>query len=167
MSEKKLVIDCLEMHYEGLFDVNELLKAFDGLLAQRGYEKREKRRSEIVTTTGKEFSMELRPTKRKTDFFELMINIRINITNMTDAEIMQDKRKRRLNQGVISIVFDAWTTTDYEFRWEEKPWFYFLRSFFEKGIYKVHTSKYVGELMDDTHFIYNNIKSHLNLHRFV
>ena len=166
MAEKKLIIDGLELHYKGLFDVNLLLKEIDKVIAERGYVKAEKRRAEIVTSTGKEFSMELRPTKMKTEFLKLMIKLRISITNMTEVEVLKDKVKTKLDKGDINIIFDAWTITDYEFRWEKKPAFYFLRTFFEKGIFKFHTDRYSNELMDDCHFVYNNIKAHLNLHRF-
>ena len=66
MSEKKLVIDGLELHYEGLFDLNNMLNAIDKYAAERGYSKGEKRRQEKVTPSGKEFNIELRPTKVKT-----------------------------------------------------------------------------------------------------
>ena len=67
MSEKKLYLDGLELIYEGLFNLNELLKAINAIVKDRGYVKGEKRREEVIKSTGREFSMELRPVKRKTD----------------------------------------------------------------------------------------------------
>jgi len=163
MSEKKLYLDGLELDYEGVFDIKELLKTTDGLIKQRGYAKGEKRREELVRAGGKEFSIELRPVKKKTDFFLLMVKMRIHITGITDVEVMKDDIRTIMNKGKVSIIFDAWTTTDYEFRWEQKPLYYFLRNLFERGIYKFHTDRYSGELVEDTRFFYNNIKAFLNL----
>jgi hypothetical protein len=163
MSEKKLYLDGLELNYEGLFDLKALLKTIDSLAKQRGYAKGEKRREELVRAAGKEFKMELRPSKKKTDYFALMVKLRIHITNMTDVEVVKDDVKTIMNKGNINIIFDAWTTTDYEMRWEQKPLFYFLRNIFERTIYKFHTDRFAGELIDDTHFIMNNIKAFLNL----
>ncbi len=163
MSEKKLFLDGIELNYEGTFDLMELLKTIDGLIKQRGYTKGEKRREELVREGGKEFGIELRPIKKKTDFFLLMIKMRMHITGITDVEVEKDDMKTMMNKGKISILFDSWTTADYEFRWEQKPLFYFLRNLFERTIYKFHTDRYAGELIEDTRFIMNNIRAFLNL----
>ena len=166
MSEKRLVIDELELHYNGLFDINGLLKTIDAITIDKGYTKQEKRRTETVTPTGKEFYMELRPVKRKTAYYVLMIKLRISIGNMKEVEVIKDKTKVILNEGEIKILFDAWTTTDFEFRWEQKPIYYFLRNMFERVVYKIHTDRYLDELVDDCHFFHKNIKAYLNVHRF-
>ena len=163
MSEKKLYLDGLELTYEGLFDLRELLKTIDGLIKQKGYVKGEKRRAELVRAAGREFSIELRPVKKKTDYFVLMVKMRVSITDMTDVEVVKDDIRTIMNKGSINILFDAWTTTDYEFQWQQKPLFYFFRNLFERVIYKFHVDRYADELMDDTHFLYNNIKAFLNM----
>ncbi len=165
MYEKKLYLDGLELTYEGLFELNSLLKTIDGLIKQRGYVKGEKRREEVIKATGREFSIEFRPVKKKTDYFVLMVKMRISITNMTDVEVVEDDVRTIMNKGDINIIFDAWTTTDYEFQWQQKPLFYFLRNLFERVIYKFHVDRYADELIDDTHFLYNNIKAFLNMSR--
>jgi len=166
MSEKRLLIDELELNYNGLFDLQDMLKAIDGMIADRGYAKNEKERTEKVSQTGKEFFMELRPVKRKTAFYVLMVKLRVYINNLKDVEVLKDDKKIVLNEGEIRVLFDAWTTTDYEFRWEQKPVYYFLRNLFERFVYKVHTDKYHDEVIDDTHFIHRNLKAYLNMHRF-
>ena len=166
MSEKEMVIDGLELDYKGLFSFNALFKAIDQLLDERGYKKKEKIREELVKSTGKYFSIELRPIKTMTEFYTLMVKMRINISNLTDVDVLVDKVKRKMQSGDINIIFDAWTTTDYEKRWEQKPWFWLLRGFFEKIFFRVHTGKYFNVLTDDTHYIYNNVRAHLNLHRY-
>ena len=166
MSEKRLVIDELELNYSGLFDINELLNAIDQIAADKGYSKQEKRRTETVTQTGKEFYMELRPVKRKTAYYVLMLKLRISIHNMKEVEVRRDDKKVILNEGEIKILFDAWTTTDFEFRWESNPIYYFLRNMFERAFWKVHTDRYLDELVEDCHFLHRNIKAYLNAHRF-
>ena len=166
MAEKQLVIDGLELDYNGLFRVESLLKTIDELVAERGYEKYEKRREEVVKPTGKDWSMELRPLKKKSEWEILMVKMRISVTGMTDVEVLKDGKKEKLQKGNIHIIFDAWKITDWQARWEQKPWLYLLRTLFEKAFIKVHTDKYAAEAIDDTHHIFNNVKAHLNLHRF-
>jgi len=166
MSEKRLVIDELELNYKGLFDINGLLKTIDQIAKDRGYVKNEKRRTEAVTQKGKEFYMELRPVKRKTAYYVLMIKLRMSIHNMREVEVVKDKTKVILNEGEVKILFDAWTTTDFEFRWESSPVYYILRNLVERVVWKVHTDRYLDELVDDCHFFHKNIKAYLNMHRF-
>ncbi|MBW2977748.1 hypothetical protein KY331_02800 [Candidatus Woesearchaeota archaeon] len=166
MSEKRLVIDEIELNYSGLFDIHGFLKTIDTITKDRGYVKNEKERKEKITQTGKEIFYELRPVKRKTAFFVLMIKLRIAINNMKDVEVRRDQKKVMLHEGDIKILFDAWTTTDYEFRWEQKPIYYFLRNLIERVFYKVHTDRFLDELVDDAHFFHRNIKAYLNAHRF-
>ena len=166
MTEKQLVVDALELKYSGIFDMNELFKTIDKYTGKRGYAKGEKRREEKVTPSGKELSMELRHIKKKSDYFQLMIKMRLSITNIKDVEVVKDNVKKRMQQGNILIIFDAWTTTDMEWRWEQKPWFVFARELFERVIYKFHTERHYDELSDDCHYVYENIKAHLNLHKY-
>lgn len=166
MSEKQLVVDGLELKYSGIFDMNELLQTIDKYTGKRGYAKGEKRREEKVAPSGKEFSMELRHTKKKTDYFQLMIKMRLSITNLKDVEVVKDNIKKKMQQGNVLIIFDAWTTTDMEWRWEQKPLFIFFREIFERLIYKFHKDRYYNELSDDCHFVYENVKAHLNLFKY-
>jgi len=167
MPERKLLIDGLELHYEGLFDLDGLLKAIDKYAHERGYSKGEKRRHEKVVPSGKEFSMELRPTKIKTEYYALMIKIRINVTNLEEVEVLKDNVPSRLNKGNVVMLFDAWTTTDFRSRWEKKPLFFFLRALADRFVYKFSVEdKYYGELTEDTHFLHTNIKAYLELHKY-
>ena len=167
MVEKQLYIDALELNYKGLFNVRDLLDTIDKLVKERGYKKSEKIRQELVKKGSKYLTIELRPTKAMTEYYSLMIKMRITIDNLKEVDVIIDNRKRKMQSGDINIIFDAWTTTDYEFRWEQKAWAWLLRGFFEKIFFRVHTDKYVSILIDDTHYIYNNVKAHLNLHRFI
>ena len=166
MSEKRLVIDGLEIAYTGLFDIDGLLRTIDKVSSQLGYIKQEKRREELVRETGKEFYMELRPVKVKTDYFVLMIKIRMEMTGIKDVEVVKDNINTRLQEGKVNVLIDGWTTTDYEFRWEQKPLFYFLRNLFERFIYKFHVDRFTEELASDCHVIRDEIKAFLELHRF-
>lgn len=166
MSEKNLVIDGLELHYKGLFKIDDFLKKIDSLLKAKSYSKQEKRREEIVRPKGKEFSIELRPVKKLSETTALMIKMRIFITNLQKAEILVDKKKKTVDNGDIEIIFDGWVTTDYEGRWEQKPIYVILRKFVDNFI-KKHLGKEVGIVGEDTHYIRNELNSYLNMQRFV
>ena len=164
MGEKKLIIDGLELHYKGLFDINELLSTIDGATQGKGYEKQEKRRFETVKPKGKEFSIELRPTKVKSDVETLQLYIKIHITNITNVKVL--KKRQTLQKGNIRIRFDSWLLTDWIARWEKKPIYYFIVRVLNKYIWPVYKgAKLEGEIKQDTHEIYDQIEAFLNLYK--
>lgn len=168
MSEKLLVINGMKFDYKGLFEFDELMKVINKTVTERGYIRHEKEFHEEVRPEGKELFMELRPRKHKTNYFTLMIKMKITMKNLTEVEVKVDNIPKILNKGEIGIIFDAWTNTDYEGRWATKPWFYFFKSVINKYIYKFPLeSSFPGEVADDTRHVYNQIRSFLGLYKYL
>jgi hypothetical protein len=166
MSEKKLVIDQLRLNYSGLFNLGDLFKTIDGWFFEKGYDRHEKKNEEQILPSGRFVEIELRPWKKTTDYAKNEIRFRLFVKDMKDVEVEKDGSKVKLQQGDIHMVFDAFLETDYEHRWESKPMFYFLRTLFDKFIFRVYTDKFEGVLVNDTHDLYNRVKSFLNLYRY-
>ena len=166
MVERTVVIDKMRMSYEGLFKVTELYKLIDGWLRQKGYDKREKKMAESVTKNGKFIEWEVEPWKKITDYSKIVIGLRVIMTDIKEIEVEMDKTKSKLNQGKVDFVFDGYLETDYENRWESKPLFYFLRTLFDKYIFKPYSVGYQSNAIDDVNDLHNRIKSFLNLYKF-
>lgn len=168
MTEKNIVIDALELDYEGIFDINDFLTKIDQIIKQAGYVKTEKRRSEQVFQEGKVFSIELRPVKRKNPDVYLMVKMRISVTGLQNTSIVRGDRKINLQKGKIHIIFDAWHFSTIEFRWEA-PWFIFFKKLAHKALSSTHIIDPPGvdEVAKDCHYMYDNIRAFLNLYRHV
>ncbi len=166
MSEKNLIIDQLRLNYSGLFEFHEMFKLIDGWFYEKGYDKLEKKNEEQTTPSGRVVEIELRPWKKTTDYAKNEIRVRIFIKEMKDVTVERDGKKMKVQQGDIHMIFDAFLESDYENRWESKPFFYFLRTLFDKFVYRVYTNKFEGVLANDTHDLYNRIKAFLNLYRY-
>lgn len=167
MSEKKILVNGLQFEYKGVFDFAELLNVIYRSIEERGYIKQEKKHEEYVRPEGKEIFLELRPNKKKTEYFSLMIKIRITMKKVKEITLEIDGVPRLLNQAEINIRFDCWTTTDYEGRWMNKPWYYFFRALIDKYVYKFPMDEsFFGEGVEDTRHIYEQIRSHLGLYKF-
>ena len=166
MVERYPVIDEMHLEHEGLFDFKEMYKLIDTWLLEKFYDKREIKNIEYVEAEGKYIEIWLMPWKKITDYAQFEIRIRIFIKGMKEVEAEKDGIKVKLNQGKISMIFDSYLTTDYEGRWEQKPIFYFLRTIFDKYIYRIYTAKFESGLVADTKLMYSTIKAFLNLHRY-
>jgi len=166
MAEREVVIDKMRLSYEGLFNVTELYKLMDGWFRQKGYDKREKKMSESVTKNGKFIEWELEPWKKITDYAKIIIRLRVIMTDIKEIDVELDNTKVKMNQGKADFIFDGILETDYENRWENKPLFFFLRTLFDKYIFKPYTTGYQGNAIDDVNDLHNRIKTFLNLYRY-
>ncbi len=161
--EKDLVINNRELKYKGIFRADELFAAINRAVEERGYEKREKKTEELVTETGKKTLVELRPFKVKTNYLALMLKVRINLDNVVEVIETIEGVKEKFQQGNVNIFFDAWLLTDYEQRWQMKPWVFFLKGFINKFVYIFPLEGGLrGEVVGDTAFIYARVKKLLN-----
>ncbi|MEM4267996.1 MAG: hypothetical protein QXK37_04145 [Candidatus Woesearchaeota archaeon] len=166
MAERRIVVDNLYLVYEGLFNINDLYLTIDKWLREKRYDKLEKRNSEQVYKDGRQIELELEPWKKITDYARIVINITIWMTNIKEVTVKKDKHIMKMSQGKITLRIIAYLDTDYENKWEGKPYFYFLRTVVDKWIYRVDVRKYESAVADDTFHLYNTIKSFLNLYRF-
>ena len=166
MGKKKILVDDLRLYYNGIFDMNELYREIDRLIADRGYAKNEKRSEEKVTEEGREISFELRPTKAFEKDFLGMVKMRFYMDNLTEAVVEKSGYKRKMLQGNIMVRFDGWTSTNIEFVWQTKPIFMFIRDVFDRLVYKSHWFKYEDEIASDTRYMHRHLKAFLNLYKY-
>jgi len=166
MSEKKLVIDQMKLDYSGLFDLNGLYRMIDSWFYEKGYDKWELKNYEQVMPHGKDITIELLPWKKITDYFKNTIRIRINGVGIKDIEVEKKGVKLKLNQGKIMMIFDGYLESDYEHRWEKKPYFFLIRTVFDKYLFKRYFNKFEKWLINDVYDIHGRIQRFLNLYRY-
>lgn len=166
MAERSVVVDKMRLTYEGLFSISELYKLMDNWFREKGYDKREKKNVERVTPEGKYIELWLEPWKKITDYAKNVIQVRIIMSDIKEVEVEKEGVKVKLNQGKVQMVFDAFLETDYENRWENKAFFYFLRTLFDKYFYKPYSQGYQKNVLDDVNHLHATVKSFLNLYRY-
>lgn len=166
MPERRIVVDELHLDYEGLFDARELFRLIENFFFERKYDKREIKNIERVSATGKDIEIVLMPWRTISDYAKYEIKLRIWIKGMKEVEVKKDDMKLKLNQGKISMIIDAYLTTDVEGHWEGKPFFFFLRTIFDKYIFRLYISKWENGLIQHVKELHSEIKSFLNLQRF-
>ena|SRR3989344_913905 len=157
--ERNLVINNKELKYSGIFNPNDIFNAINKALKSKGYEKREKKTEELVSSEQRDNYIELRPIKVKSEITSLMIKIKIRYKNTKETIKEINGVKRKFLQGDVSIVFDAWVLTDFEHHIMMSPMIYFLRAFVNKFIHKISfQANLTSEVMEDTAFIYGQLK---------
>ena len=166
MPERRLVVDKERITYEGLFSVKEVMDIILSWLSDKGYLPIDKHHKESVKPEGKFIEFESWPYKKVTDYAKNIIVIRLICTELKDVAIDVEGKKKKLNQGKLQIVFDAYLETDYEARWETKPVFYVIRLMFEKYVYTPFLSGFERNLKNDVYHLKSQIKGYLNLFQY-
>ena len=166
MAEKKLVVDQMKLTYDGIFDLNGLHRTIDGWFYEKGYDRYEQKNYEQVLPTGKDIEIELLPWKKTTDYFKNIIRIRIKFANVKDVEVEKQGVKMKLQQGRIMMIFDGYLESDYEHKWDAKPVFFFLRTIFDKYIFRGYFAKAEKWLVNDLFDVHGRIQRFLNVYRY-
>ncbi len=166
MAEYNFVLKNQEIGYEGLFTVGDLYKVINKFFKDKTYDWREVRHHEYVGDASKFVEIEMRPNKIISDYAKKEIRIYLMISDMKDVIIEQDGKKINMQKGKIDISIDAVLITDYEGKWESTPFYYFMRTVFDKFIYKRYIDRFDEILKNDTHELISTIKSYLNLYKY-
>lgn len=166
MAERFTIVDQEKIHYKGLFDITQLTKMIEKWTKDKMYDKRIVKDEEHVYKDHKYIHLWWEPYKKVTDYIKFEIRIWIYITDITQVEKEIDGIKTKFNKGNFDITLDGFLLTDYEHRWEQRAFYFFLRTIFDKFIYKMQISKYEALLKEHVMELKAEISSFLNLYRF-
>ena len=96
------------------------------------------------------------------DYTKIEIKAEIDLK---DYEIIEGKSEK-LTNGKLNLKFKSMMVTDYEERWDKKPFLKLLRAISDKYFMANKFSVYKKEIKNDTYDVYNKTKSFLNLQKF-
>ncbi|MBN2458290.1 hypothetical protein JXB31_04130 [Candidatus Woesearchaeota archaeon] len=165
MTEKRDVVDNLELRYEGIFSLEELYKLIDDWQIQMGYDRQEMKNFEQVFEAGRDIEIELQPWKKINENEKIIIKIIILVKKMKDIKVKMGDSEVKMNQGQVQVRFAGFLFTDYFHKWEGKPYFFFLKSLWHRFVYYLPTDRHESLVAEEVNKLYSNVKGHLNLMR--
>lgn len=166
MTETKILIDDLALNYEGLFSAKEYYKLVDGFMSEKNYDKKEVLNTEKVDAQGKYVELEIEPYKKVSDYAKIIIRVKTKMFNVKEVEVEKEGHKLRLNQGKVNILIDGILQTDYENRWTNKPTWIFIRTIYDKFIYKTYIDQFENNVKRDVDQLHTQLKAFFNLYRY-
>jgi hypothetical protein len=167
MAEQEFVLDKERIEYEGIFSVAGLYRLIDEWLLDKGYYRKEPMHTESAKPEGKFVEIQLVPEREISDYAKSILRIRIQLSGIKDVVIEgTDGSKQRQNQGKVLVTLSGVLETDYEGKWEGKPMFLFIRTIYDKYLYKPLTGGFQAIVRTDADHLKNAIAGFLNLHRY-
>ena len=164
--ERKHLVEDKKVTFSGIFDVKELYRLMDNFFKQREYDKKENKNYEDVHEDFRNIFLDIQPYKKVSDYAQIVVQIVMNATQVEDVELVIDGQKKLLQKGTIDLTFNAYLDTDYENRWEMKPIYFFLRTVFDKFVYRRMIHKFEAEAVQTQLDVENEIMAFLNLAKF-
>ena len=162
MAEKKEVYK-QKLKQKGYWNYTDLYNFCFDWLKDEGYNVKEKEYVEKLSGFGKEIILSWEASKKVTDYFKNVIEVKWHILGMKDAEVEQEGKKVNTNKGEVAITVAATLVRDYEERWEDKPIWKFLRGIYEKYVIRTTVDEYEGNLEDKAKEYLQDIKAFLQI----
>lgn len=166
MSEKKIVVYDLRLSYNGPVDIPGFYKEIDRWMEEKGMEKEIKKKMEHVTSKGKEIEYIVEAWKDVHHNYKDVVSLRALFHHVKEVDLKINKRKKRMQQADILLIFNGILETHLHTQWEMNPLFYFFRALFDKYVWKFHTEKYFGVVYSDTHDLHKRLKAYLSLGKY-
>lgn len=160
MAEKKLIVNNKAINYEGIFNMDALFRYIFNLCKEKGYKYKKDRENAYVKEDGNYYSYVFIASKEKRSYLKGNIKIIIDMEAITDVIDDTEDIKELLQEGKVNITFDSWLITDYEKRYDRRPFYLFVHAFIHKYIYKLQMEdNFIKEITKDTAYIYAKLKS--------
>jgi hypothetical protein len=156
----------MQVNYQGMFNLTDLLIMIDSFFRKKGYTKKIESHNEATTEKGRSLNLRLRPFKQVKGN-KLEVQVWINIKELTDLQKKVDGIHVNLNKGNVNIVIDAFVLYDVRGKWEARAEYTFIRTLFDKFLFKSKSKDFEGMVKADAVELKNEIGSFLNLNKFL
>tara|TARA_Y100000310_G_C20662180_1_gene805384 strand:+ start:264 stop:809 length:546 start_codon:yes stop_codon:yes gene_type:complete len=167
MGHIKIIVDHEKIDYKGPMNCSELFRLIPNFVMERGFDFRTDKDFEHHTETGTQIEWQASPWKimAGAEYARHMIKIRILAKDLKKVDVIKDGKKSKLDTGELSVTIDGFIETDIDGRWEQKPFFLFLRTIYDNFIYKIYTERFESRLVHDINQLSHAIKQYLNVCR--
>ncbi len=158
MSEKD-TIHKGRIKQRGLFDFRDIYEFMYDYLIDENYDIFERKYVEKVKGDSKDVEVKWEAMKEISDYFRFVITMEWIILGMKSVEVVKNGKKIKIDSGVFEIKFRADLVKDYESRWENHPFWKFLRGFYDRYIIRTRVEQYEEKLLAETVELISQVKS--------
>lgn len=162
MSEKDIIFKG-KIKQTGIFSFKDFYSFIYDWLREENYDVFEKRYIEKVKGDTKDIEITWSAEREISDYFKFIITMDWLILGMKTIEVQKEGKKVKMESAALEIKFRAILVKDYEDRWENQPFWKFMRGFYERYIIKNRIDEYQVKLMEELEETIAQCKSFLAL----
>ena len=151
---------------KSVFDLRDTYKHAKDWLDYYNYDVVEKKYKHKEGTSGREIEIVWSVTRPIDEYTMFDLEIKWLCLGVKDVQVSVGDKKVKMQRGEINVFVDAYLVLDWQHKWEETAFLKFMRSLFEKYLYRGHIEDLKGELWKEGWAFYNEVKAYLNIYEF-
>jgi len=148
MAEKDKVFSG-KFKQKAIFNFKDFYSFTYDWLVGEGYKVTEKVYSEEIAGDSKKVEIEWEAKKKISDYFRFVIKARWMVLGLKNIEVQREGKKLKMNSGQVEIKLSAILEKDYENRWEDHPFWKFLRGIYDRYIIRSRIDQYEDKLKEE------------------
>ena len=148
MAEKDIIYTG-KLKQKGIFNFKDFYEFSYDWLKEEGYDVFENKYSEKVAGDSKDLEIIWRAERKISDYFKYVITMDTYIWGLKKVKVKKEDKEISMDSGYLEIKFKAILEKDYENRWENHPFFKFLRGVYEKYIIRSRIEDYEDNLIEE------------------
>ncbi|MDP4038989.1 MAG: hypothetical protein Q8P57_00180 [Candidatus Pacearchaeota archaeon] len=161
---EKDVIAKEQVKFAGFVDFKELYNFCYDWLKGELFNIIEVNYTEKVKGDAKELEIVWQATKKVTDYFRILFDIKWKILEMKDVEVEIDGKKKKMNKlAELKIDIKGTLEKDYNSKWEITPTMKFFKEFYQKYIIPNRTEQMEEKVQEALQEYKEEIKAFLEL----
>ncbi|MBI1969943.1 hypothetical protein HYS48_04580 [Candidatus Woesearchaeota archaeon] len=162
---KEIFIDREKVHYHGLFELRAFRPMIVQWAKQNHYILDEIHGSELVEEESKDIHIHFLLQKKLAEYYFSVITMEVHMEHLKDKEVKLSGKSRTLQGATVEVTFNGFLMSFLQYRWESKPWFYFLRTVIDKFVYKIDRNVYQNQLISDAGDLMNKTQAFFLLYQ--
>ena len=148
MSEKDAIFKG-KIKTRGLYDFKDFYEFLYDYLMDENYDVFERKYVEKVSGDSKDVEIKWECMKEISDYFRFEIVFDWLILGMKKVKIKREDREITMDTGLLEVKFKALLVKDYENRWENHPFWKFLRGIYDRYIIRTRIEQYQERLLEE------------------
>lgn len=164
MAEKETIFSS-KVKYNGIFSFRDFYKfCYEWLTEETKLDPlTEEKYEEKIKGDTKEIIVEWKGERELTDYFRFDMEIKFELKNLKEVEVVQEGVKVSTNDGSVKVSVKGILVRDYKGKFEMSAFNKFLRSIYEKWVIASRIEEYEGKIAGDCDEFLNQAKAYLDL----
>src|SRR3989338_6057640 len=162
MSEKDILYKG-KIKHNGVLNFKDFYSFLYEWITNEGYFINEKSYSEKVSGDSKDVEIKWEAKKKVSDYFRFVITMNWRILGMKKIAVKKEGKEISMDSGLIEISFSVILEKDYEERWENQPFWKFMRGIYDRYIIRTRIEEYGKKAILELNELINQCKDFLEL----
>jgi hypothetical protein len=145
----------------GIFSFKDFYAFAYDWLREENYDMFETNYTEKVKGDAKQLEIKWEAHKEISDYFKFVIKMQWFVLGMKTVEVVKDGKKVKMDSGLLEIKFHSMLVRDYENRWEDHPFWKFLRGLYDRYIIRTRGDDFEIRLIEETDEFVSQCKAFL------